>query len=113
MSAVSLAASAVPAVFALLQSWLPSLATTTSTTAIGKAIATIAEYTPLIVSQYQALKPVVENAITALRANPNAMPEQLEQLREMARQYDLEWADALAVSRAGDEAAGYKPSGQN
>lgn len=113
MSIAALAASAVPVVFKLLQSWLPALATTTSSAAIGGAIATIAEYAPLIVSEYKALKPIVENAITALRANPNTMPEQLEQLREMARQYDLEWADALAVSRAGDEAAGYAPSGQN
>lgn len=110
MSITALAASTVPVVFKLLQSWLPALATTTSTTAIGGAIATIAKYAPLIVSEYKALKPIVENAITALRANPNTMPEQLELLRVMAKQYDLEWADALAVSRAGDEAAGYKAS---
>lgn len=113
MNAVmSIAASAVPAVFELVKSLMPTLATTTSAGVIGSTIKVLAEYTPLVLSSYKALKPVVEDAITMLRANENTMPEQLEHLREMARQYDLEWADALALSRAGDKAAGYA-DGQN
>jgi hypothetical protein len=107
MSIASLAAAGVPAVFGLIKSLLPSLATTASSGIIGGTIAVLTEYAPLVVSEYKALKPIVENAITAIRANENTLPEQIDKLRAMATQYDLEWADALAVSRAGDAAAGY------
>lgn len=113
MSITAIASAGVPAVFELIKSLLPSLATNALPGVVGSTISVLAEYTPLVIAEYKALKPIVENAITAIRANPNTMPEQLEKLREMAREYDLEWADALAVSRAGDAAAGYPPPDQN
>lgn len=107
MSIAALATSAVPAVFELLKSLIPSLATTTSTGIIGSAIGVITEYAPLVMKEYAALKPIVVDTIEAIRANPNTMPEQLEKLKAAAKLYDAEWADALEKSRAGDKAAGY------
>lgn len=107
MSIAALAAAGIPAVLELIKSLVPSLASSASSNVVSSTVSVLAEYTPLVVAEYKALRPIVENAITAIRANPNTLPEQLEKLREMATQYDLEWADALAVSRAGDAAAGY------
>jgi hypothetical protein len=96
---------AIPAVMGLLRSLIPSLSSA-SAGVVSSTIAVIAEYTPLVIAEYKALKPIVIDAIDALHANPNTMPEQLVKLRQMAALYDRGWADSLARARAEDAADG-------
>ena len=105
MSLAAIAAAGIPAVFDLIKALTPSLATA-STGVIGTVISVLTEYTPLVIAEYKALKPIVVDSIEALHANPDTMPEQLTKLRALAKQYDAEFADALARARAEDKADG-------
>lgn len=108
-SAASIALNSIPTVVKLLEAITPMLPTAGSKV-IATAVTLIAEYTPIIIAEYQTLKPIVVDAIAALAANPDTMPEQLAKLREAGKQYDAEFADALAKARAEDAADGdYTP----
>lgn len=105
MSIAAIAQAGIPVVFNLIKSLIPSLATA-STGVVGSTIAVITEYGPLVVKEYQALKPIVTDAITALSNNSATTAEQIQQLREMSAVYDHDFDAALAKSRAEDAAAG-------
>jgi hypothetical protein len=105
MSIASIAAVGVPAVLELLKALTPQLSTAGSGI-IATAVNVIATYSPIVIAEYQALKPIVVDAINALAANPDTMPEQIKKLREVSKQYDAEFAAALARARAEDAADG-------
>lgn len=111
MSMASIAAAGVPAVLELLKALTPQLSSAgASSGIIASAISVVTQYAPLVVEEYKALKPIVVDAIAAIAANPDTMPEQLAKLRVVSKQYDLEFADALARARAEDAADGdYTP----
>lgn len=96
--------SAVPSVIGLIQSLIPSLPTAAQGV-ITSTIGVLAEYTPLVIAEYKALKPIVSGAIAAIEANPNTMPEQIAKLRELSKAVDDDFDDALAAARAEDSAA--------
>lgn len=96
--------SAVPSVIGLIQSLIPQLSTAGSGV-VASTIGVIAEYTPLVIAEYKALKPIVTSAIEALQANPNTMPEQIAKLRELSKAIDDDFDDALAAARAEDAAS--------
>jgi hypothetical protein len=98
---MSVLALAVPSVIGLIQSLIPSLSSA-APPIVASTISVLAEYAPLVVAEYKALKPVVAGAIEALAANPNTMPEQLAKLREMSRVLDADFDDALSKARAED-----------
>lgn len=107
MSIASIAAVGVPAVLELLKALTPQLATASANSGIiASAVSVIATYSPIVIAEYQALKPIVVDAIAALAANPDTMPEQIKKLREVSKQYDAEFDDALARARAEDAADG-------
>jgi hypothetical protein len=95
--------SAVPSVIGLIQSLIPQLPTAAQGV-VASTIGVIAEYTPLVIAEYKALKPIVTGAIEALQTNPNTMPEQIAKLREMSNAIDADFDDALAAARAEDAA---------
>lgn len=103
---VSAAAAGVPAVLDLIRALTPSLATASSGV-VTSTIKVLAEWGPLIVTQYKALKPVVSEAIEMLSNNTATTAEQIQQLRELSKKYDADFDDAVAQSRAGDKDAGY------
>ena len=107
MSLASIAAAGVPAVLELLKALTPQLSTVAANSGIiASAVKVITEYSPLVVQEYQALKPIVIDAMSAIAANPDTMPEQIAKLRAVSKQYDMEFADALARARAEDAADG-------
>lgn len=100
-----LALNSVPTAVKLLEAITPFLPSAGSKL-VATATSLVVEYTPLVIANYQDLKPIVVNAIEALAANPDTMPEQLAKLRAAAKQYDAEFNDALAKARAEDAADG-------
>lgn len=107
MSIVSAVVSAgLPAVLELVKALTPSLSTA-SASVVTSTIKVLAEWGPLIVAEYKALKPVVSEAIEMLSNNTATTAEQMEQLRELSKKYDADFDDAVMQSRAGDAAAGY------
>lgn len=102
----SAAAAGVPAVIDLIRALTPSLSTASSGV-VTSTIKVLAEWGPLIVSQYKALKPVVSEAIEMLSNNTATTAEQIQQLRELSRKYDADFDAAVVDSRAGDKDAGY------
>lgn len=106
MSLASIAAAGVPAVMQLIQALTPSLSTASSSV-VTSTIKVLAEWGPLIVTQYKALKPVVTEAIEMLSNNTATTAEQIQQLRELSKKYDADFDAAVEQSRAGDKDAGY------
>jgi len=96
MTAIS---ATVPAVLGLIESLIPSLPSAASGV-IASTVNVLAEYTPIVIAEYQALKPIVADALEALAGEPSTMPEQIAKLRETGRLLDADFADALAQARA-------------
>lgn len=100
-----LAELAIPAVMQLIQSLVPSLSTA-GPSVVGSTIAVLTEYAPVVFKEFQALKPVVLDAIEAMHGNSNTTQEQIAKLRELVKADDQEFDVALARARAEDQAAG-------
>lgn len=98
---------AVQALVALLEALLPQLGSASSPIVKATLDALLAWF-PLIVAEYQALKPVVLNAIEALKSNGNITPEQLEALKTLSAQLDDSFDKAIAAAEAED--AGISPA---
>lgn len=92
---------AVPAVMQLIQSLIPSLPTAGAGIVTG-AIEVLTQWGPLVVKEFKALKPVYDDAVTALEANTLTTSEQIANLRKLVAADDAEFDAALAKSRAED-----------
>jgi hypothetical protein len=92
----------VPAFAALLKALLPSLPTA-SASIVTATVEAVAAYTPIVIAEYKALKPILSNAIETLKANPHTTAEQLVNLRAMNAQVDADFDEALAKARTEDE----------
>lgn len=85
----------------LIQALIPSLPTASSAV-VSAAISALTAWTPLIVNEYKALKPVVSDAIDAIENNSASTAEQIATLRALVAADDAEFDAALAKSRSED-----------
>lgn len=106
MSLASIAAVGVPAVMNLVQQLLPSLPTA-SAGVVGAVVSVITEYGPLVLKEYQALKPVVVDAINVLEQSEHTTEETIATLRAQLAADKSDFDQAVKDSRAGDKDAGY------
>lgn len=106
MSLASIASVGIPAVMNLVQQLLPSLPTA-SAGVVGAVVSVLTEYGPLVVKEYQALKPVVQDAIDVLSQSEHTTEETIATLRAILAADKAEFDAAVADSRAGDKEAGY------
>lgn len=90
----------------LVQQLIPSLPTASSGV-VGAVVSVLTEYGPLIVKEYQALKPVVQDAIEVLSQSEHTTEETIATLRAMLAADKAEFDDAVKASRDGDKEAGY------
>lgn len=106
MSIAAIASVGVPAVMNLVQQLLPSLPTA-SAGVVGAVVSVLTEYGPLVIKEYQALKPVVQDAIEVLAQSDHTTEETIATLRAMLAADKADFDSAVADSRAGDKEAGY------
>lgn len=93
---------AIPAVMQLVQALIPSLPSA-APAIVTSAIDVLTQWAPLVRDEYKALKPVWDDAVTALEANDATTGEQIATLRALVKADDQEFDDALAKSRAEDD----------
>lgn len=96
---------AVPAVMQLISSLIPSLPSAAPSIVTG-AIEVLTQYGPLVVKEFKALKPVYDDAVTALEANDATTADQIATLRALVKADDAEFDAALAKSRSEDPSVG-------
>lgn len=106
MSIAAIASAGIPLVMNLVQQLLPSLPTA-SAGVVGAVVSVLTEYGPLVIKEYQALKPVVQDAIEVLAQSEHTTEETIATLRAMLAADKSEFDQAVADSRAGDKDAGY------
>ena len=106
MSLSAIAAVGVPAVMNLVQQLIPMLPTA-SAGVVGAVVSVLTEWGPLVVKEYQALKPVISDAIDVLEQSEHTTAETIATLRAMLAADKSEFDQAVADSRAGDKDAGY------
>lgn len=106
MSIAAIAAAGVPAVVNLVQQLLPMLPTANAGV-VGAVVKVLTEYGPLIISEYKALKPVVQDAIEVLSQSDHTTEETIATLRAMLAADKADFDKAVQDSRAGDKDAGY------
>lgn len=90
-------------ILALIEQLVPS---STSAALVEKIIAVLIHLIPVIVQEYKDLLPIVQNIITALKADPSTTAQQLATLEELEIQYDADFEAAAAAAEAEDAAAG-------
>jgi phage-related protein len=95
----------ITALIPLLQAFLPQLATAASP-AVQKVIDLLIAWIPLIIAEYKALLPIVQNIIATLGSNANATAEQLVQIRLLSARVDAAFDASMARAEAEDAAAG-------
>jgi phage-related protein len=83
---------------------IEDIAPTAAAGTIGKIIAALVNLLPLIIKEIQALVPIVQNIITALRGNGQITPEQLDALDAMEAQIDADYDAAEKAAEAEDNA---------
>jgi hypothetical protein len=93
------------AVIALLLPLLTKIAPGASTAVIEEVINILSALIPILISEYQALMPIVQNVITALQQSGDITPEQWDALDAMSAQYDADFKTALDAAMAQDSAA--------
>lgn len=91
----------IPVGISLIQSLIPSLPTA-SAGVIAGVIQALTVWTPLVIKEYKALKPVVLDAIDAIENNTASTVDQVKALRALVAADDAEFDAALAKSRAED-----------
>lgn len=91
----------IPVGISLIQSLIPSLPTA-SAGVIAGVIQALTAWTPLVIKEYKALKPVVVDAINAIENNSASTVDQVKTLRALVAADDVEFDAALAKSRAED-----------
>lgn len=93
-----------------LLSLLTLLAPGATTTVIGQVINLLTALIPIVVQEYQALLPIVQNIIAVLKSSDDITPDQWNQLDAMSAQYDADFAAALAAAEAQDNAQASAPA---
>lgn len=88
-------------ILALLTQLAPGATTNIITLAINILTALI----PILIQEYQALLPSVQNIITVLQQSDDITDEQWDTLDAMSAQYDADFQAALAAAEAQDAAA--------
>lgn len=106
MSLSAIAAVGVPAVMNLVHALIPSLPTA-SANVVSAVVSVLTEYGPLVVKEYQALKPVVKDAIEVLSQSDHTTEETIAALRAMLAADKADFDQAVTDSRNGDRDAGY------
>lgn len=106
MSIADLALAGVPAVVNLVKALIPSLPSA-SASIVSSVVTVLTEWGPLIVKEYQELKPVVEDAIDMLEQSEHTTEETIATLRAQLAADKADFDAAVAASRAGDKDAGY------
>lgn len=106
MGIEQLAIAGIPAVFNLVKSLLPMLPTASSGI-VSSVVAVLTEYGPLVVKEYQELKPVISDAIDMLEQSDHTTAETIATLRAQLAADKADFDAAVDDSRAGDKAAGY------
>ncbi|HEY2246702.1 MAG TPA: hypothetical protein VGH70_04600 [Bradyrhizobium sp.] len=96
------------AIITPLLSLLTLLAPGASTTIIAQSINLLIALVPIIVQEYQAMLPIVQNIITVLKSSDDITPDQWNVLDAMSAQYDSDFQAALAAAEAQDSAASGK-----
>lgn len=74
-----------------------------STSTVGMIIDTLTEVVPLIVKEYQDVAPFVKNVIAAVKNDPAANQEQLNQLDALDKQVDDAFDAAAAAAEEEDK----------
>lgn len=90
------------AVLLLIQALIPA---GTNAAMIEKIIAVLVDLYPIIVRSYHDLVPVVKNIITALRADPSTIPEQIDALDAFEAKLDADYEESAALAAAEDASA--------
>lgn len=85
----------------LIQALIPSLPTASSAV-VTAAIEALTAWTPLVIGEYKALKPVVTDAIDAIENNTASTADQVKALRALVAADDADFDAALAKSRSED-----------
>lgn len=92
------------AIIPLLLSLLQAAAPGATTVMIEKIVNLLVALIPIVIKEYQALLPIVQNIIAALQQNGDITPDQWTALDAMSAQYDADFATALAAAVAQDAA---------
>jgi hypothetical protein len=96
------------AIITSLLALLTELAPGATTTIIAQVINILTALIPILIQEYQALLPIVQNIITALQQSDDITDDQWDQLDAMSAQYDAEFKSALAAAEREDAAAAPK-----
>lgn len=91
----------IPAVLSLLLQIAPGA----TTEIIAKIIQILAQLAPLVIQYAKDEWPSVKLAFDALRANPAAIPAQLDDLDAVEAKADADFEAAAAAAQAEDDAA--------
>jgi len=86
---------------ALLQQVLPTL-TTANAGLITKIVEGLIALIPILVNEYKALLPMIQNVITALKSNGNITADQLTALDAMEAQIDAAFEQAATNAQTED-----------
>ncbi len=92
------------AVLALIEALLPAVVGNSAL--IEKIVAALIALAPMISQEYQDLKPIVSNILTALRSDPASTTAQLDSMDAFEAQLDADYETAAAAAAAEDLAAG-------
>lgn len=93
------------AIIPLLLSMLEAIAPGATTVVIEKVINVLVLLVPIIIDEYKALVPIVQNIIAALQQSGDITPAQWDMLDAMSAQYDADFKTALDAAMAQDAAA--------
>lgn len=94
---------AVPSILAIAQKLLPIAAG--STPLIGEIATVVTAVAPIVVQEYQDLKPIVVRIIAALKADPAATQETLDALIAAEELLDADFEDAVRRAELDDAEA--------
>lgn len=92
----------ISSVLSALLAVLQTIAPTATEAAIVQIITALTNIIPFLVSEYQALKPIVLNIITALKGNDAITTDQVTQLQTMQVNIDAAFEAAALAAQAQD-----------
>ena len=88
----------------LIQQLLPQIPVLASPV-VSNIVKTVAAATPIVISTYKSLKPVVSNIIKGLKNSGNITEDDWNQLVEAEKLIDADFEEAASNALAEDEAA--------
>src|SRR5690242_9487080 len=89
----------VTSILALLQSFLPLIASSEN---IAKIIVTLIQIIPIVVKEAQDLVQPIKNIIAALKMDPNATVQQIADLEALDAKVDADFEAAATAALAED-----------